>query len=87
MIKSKKSLIEALKAKKPLTFETTRNRENAGVIGLIRRPGSIVQTNAFTIENPKNGGFVNSWVYLNEIDVSNNTIKYKNFDIEIKIHE
>lgn len=55
--------------------------------GIERKPGNKVQTNAFTIETPKNGGVVDSWVYLNEIEVNNGEIKYKNFDIIIKIKD
>lgn len=88
MIANKNQLIKALKEKRNLSFTTIRNNEKDGyMVGVKRKPGTIVQTNAFTIATQKNGEFINSWIYLNEIEVKNGIIKYKKFDIEIAVME
>ena len=87
MIKTKADLQRALQAKRPLTFTTIKNAEKPELEGITRAVGTIVQGNAFTLATPKNGGIVDSWLWYNEIDVKNNVIKYKKFDIEILINE
>lgn len=87
MIRTKANLQRALKARKPLTFTTIRNAEKPELEGITRTVGTIIQGNAFTLATPKNGGVVNSWLWYNEIDVKNNVIKYKKFDIKILINE
>jgi hypothetical protein len=87
MIKTKADLKRALQAKRTLTFTTIKNAEKPELEGITRTVGTVTQGNAFTLATPKNGGIVDSWLWYNEIDVKNNIIKYKNFDIEILINE
>lgn len=87
MITSKKQLIEALKQQKIKSFTTIENGCTGLFIGVERQAGDKIQTNAFTILTPTPQGAQNSWVYLNEIEITNNIIKYKNFPIQIKINE
>ena len=88
MINSKKALMEILKTnKEKIQFENIRHWRNWQV-GIIREVGDIIQTNAFTIKTKRDNDYVNSWVYLSDIEVKNNTITYKNNDsIEIRIIE
>lgn len=94
MIKTKADLQRALQAKKPLTFTTIKNAEKPELEGITRTVGTIVQGNAFTLATEKQNGYnindkkiVDSWIWYNEIDVKNNVIKFKKFDIEIRINE
>ena len=87
MIRTKADLQRALQAKKPLTFTTVKNAEKPALEGLTRTIGTVVQGNAFTLATPKNGGIVDSWIWYADIEVKNNIIKYKKFDIEILINE
>lgn len=88
MIKTKADLQRALQAKKPFTFTTIKNECKKELEGTTRTVGEIVQGNAFTIKTEKRPGeFVNSWIWYADIEVRNNIIKYKKFDIEIRINE
>ena len=87
MIRTKADLQRALQAKKPLTFTTVKNAEKPELEGITRTVGTVVQGNAFTLATPKNGGVVDSWIWYSEIDVKNDVIKYKKFDIFIYIND
>lgn len=94
MIRTKADLQRALKAKTPLTFTTIKNAEKPEFEGITRTVGTVVQGNAFTLATEKQNGYnindkkiVDSWIWYNDIDVKNNVIKFKKFDIEIRINE
>ena len=94
MIKSKADLQRALQAKRPLTFTTIKNECKPELEGITRTVGTIVQGNAFTLATEKQNGYnindkkiVDSWIWYCDIDVKNNVIKYKKFNIEILIKE
>lgn len=90
MINSKNELKRKLaKDKDSIKFMTTENHCKEGfMVNVIRKAGTQIQTNAFTIETIKeNGAKVDSWVWYKDIDVKDNTIIYKAGDIKIKILE
>lgn len=94
MIKTKADLQRALKAKAPLTFTTIKNAEKPELEGITRTVGTVIQGNAFTLATEKQNGYnindkkiVDSWIWYSEIEVKNNIIKYKKFNIEIHINE
>lgn len=90
MVTSKNQLITILKKDKNLLqFKTIKNTVKCNYQdGIIRNVG-IVQSNAFTLLTDKNGDgkLINSWIYLNDIEVISGIIKYKNFNIELEIQE
>jgi len=87
MINSKNALIKALKNGTVKGFKTIVNEHRPELAGTIRKQGTITQTNAFTIEREKDGKIVDSWIWLNDIDISNNIIVYKQLNIKIEILE
>ena len=79
MINSKQALLRALKDNKIKAFKTIKNDCSGKWIGIERIPGSKIQTNAFTILSPKdNGEMVLAWTWLEDINISNNLITFKN---------
>ena len=88
MVNSKNALMKILKSnKEKIQFENVRHWRSWQV-GIIREVGDIVQSNAFTIKTKRDNEYINSWVYLSDIEVKNNIITYKNNkDIEIRIIE
>lgn len=90
MIANKNQLKKALKERKDnIKFKTIVNEiRNDRQLGILRNVGTKIQTNAFTIEtNTEEKGLIDSWVWYDNIDVSNNIIKFKekfgNIQIEI----
>lgn len=90
MINSKNELKRRLAENKDnIKFRTIVNNCRKGYqVGIVRNAGTIIQTNAFTIESCKeNGEKINSWTWYKDIDIKNNMIIYKNVDIKIEILE
>lgn len=91
MINSKNALMKALREdKSKIKFKTIRNSNWPLRVGVVRNAGTKLQTNCFTIETEKEDGkIVDSHVWLNEIDVKNNVITFKEKygDIQIEIIE
>ena len=78
MINSKAELMRALKEGRIRAFKTIKNDCSGKWIGIERKAGSKIQTNAFTILSPKdNGEMVLAYTWLEDINVSNNLITFK----------
>lgn len=75
MINNKNQLKKALKENKEnLIFLTTFNEHKPEHEG-IKRKAAKIQSNAFTLATEKDGVIIDSWIYLNDIEVQDNQIK------------
>lgn len=87
MIKSKNDMIKRLKNDiNSIIFITRHNHNNGGYQVGVERNCCFIQSNAIRLQNFDGK---QPWIYLNEIDVKNNVLKYKHHDIviDLKIKE
>jgi len=89
MINSKNELKRKLQENKNnINFKTIENHCKEGFqVGIIRKVGTKIQTNAFTIATFSDEKWHDSWIYYDDIEIKNNIINYKNAPIKIEIIE
>lgn len=85
MVTSKKNMIDKLKTDiTSIRFKTLHNHGKEGYqVGVIRSVYAI-HSNALQLLNPEGQ---TPWIYFNDIDVKNNILTYKHFNIEIELIE
>ena len=85
MIKSKYDLIKKLKKNVDcVVFKTIINDEMEDYNIGIERKCNHIQSNALTLNNPDGK---KSWIYFDDIDIKDNLLKFKNFNIIIELKE
>lgn len=83
IIKSKNDLIKRLKADiNSVIFTTRHNHNKSGYQVGVKRKCCYIQSNAIRLKNPEGN---EPWIHLNEVDVKDNVLTYKHFDIIIDL--
>jgi len=85
MVKSKYDMIKKLKNDiNSISFKTVVNDERVDNNIGIERKCNHIQSNSLTLLNPDGK---KPWIYFDDIDVNNNILKFKNFNIIIELIE
>lgn len=85
-IQNKKQLKEAIKNKYIfIKFQTAKNEITPESVGKVREL-SAYNGEGFALKTKTERGTVDSWIYYRDIDVKDNEIIYKAFDIVIYIY-
>ncbi|HZK32867.1 MAG TPA: hypothetical protein VFC60_00045 [Tissierellaceae bacterium] len=83
MINSKNDLVKRLKKDiNSVTFTTRQNHEKQGYQVGVNRKCCYMQSNAIRLQNPDG---TKPWIYLDQINVKNNVLTYKHFNITIDL--